>query len=52
MIKSRSMRRAGHVASMGTKRSVGFCDKSQKEKDHREDLYIYERIILKWILER
>jgi hypothetical protein len=31
---------------------IGFWWEGQKERDHWEDLYIGERIILRWILER
>jgi hypothetical protein len=31
---------------------VGFWWESQKNINHKEDLYAGERIILKWILER
>jgi hypothetical protein len=31
---------------------IGYWCEIQKERDHYEDLYVGERIILKWILER
>jgi hypothetical protein len=54
MIKSRRMRWTGHVACMGEKRNAYSVQvgKSQKERDHYEDLYVGGRIILKWISEK
>jgi hypothetical protein len=41
--KSRSMRWAGHVACMGRRgMHIGFWWKSQKEKDHSDDLEVCE----------
>jgi hypothetical protein len=53
MIKSRSIRWAGHVAHM-VRREMhgGLWWESQKERDHQEGLNIGGRIILKWILEK
>jgi hypothetical protein len=50
VIKSRRMRRAGHVACMG-KREVhaGFWWGDLREGDHLEDPCVDERIILKWL---
>jgi hypothetical protein len=51
--KSRRMRWAGHVARMGRREvHIGFWWKSQKKRDHKEDLDLAGRIILRWILER
>jgi hypothetical protein len=53
VIKSRRMIWAGHVARMGRRgMHIGFWWESQKERDHKEDLDVGGRIILKWILER
>jgi hypothetical protein len=53
MIKSRKTRWAGHVAQMGRRGiHIGFWWESQKKRDHKEDLDISGRIILKWILGR
>jgi hypothetical protein len=52
MIKSRRMRRAGHVARMGKGgMHTAFWCESQKERGHLEDLDVGGRIILEWILE-
>jgi hypothetical protein len=49
--KSRRMRRAGHTAHMGEKRGVKcFWWKNMGDRDHLEDLGLYGRITLKWIL--
>ena len=50
LIKSRL---AGHVARMAKKRSTYtvLCG-NLKERDRLEDLGVYERIILKWILRK
>jgi hypothetical protein len=61
IIKSRSMRWAGHVARMGRRRRrkrrrrrmhIGFWKERQKERDNCENIDAGERIILKWNLER
>jgi hypothetical protein len=53
MIKSRSMRWAGHVAHMGKKGlHIGHRWECRKEKAHYEDIDIGWRIILRRILER
>jgi hypothetical protein len=53
MIKSRRMRRAGHVARMGRRRMhIGYWWESQKERDHWEDQDVGGWTILKWMLER
>jgi hypothetical protein len=44
MIKSRRMRRAGHVAC------TKFWLESLKGRDHLEDLVTDGRVVLKWIL--
>jgi hypothetical protein len=46
MIKSRRMRWAGHVAR------IKFWLESQQDRDHKEDLDVGGRIIIRWILER
>jgi hypothetical protein len=51
MIKSRRMRRAGHVARIGEK-NIEYWWESQKVRDHWEDLDVGVWTILKWILER
>jgi hypothetical protein len=50
MIKSRRMRRAGHVERRGT--HIAYWCKSQKERDHWEHQNIEGWTILKWISER
>jgi hypothetical protein len=53
MIKSRRMRRIGHVARMRKKRNAyRFWWESQKERDLYEYLHVGGSIILKWILEK
>jgi hypothetical protein len=53
MIKSKRVRWAGHVASIGRKvMHIGFWWESQKETDHQEDQDVGGCIILKWFLER
>jgi hypothetical protein len=53
MIKSRRMRRTGHVPHRGRRgMHGGFWWESQKVRDHQEDLDIGGRIILKRILEK
>jgi hypothetical protein len=48
MIKSRRMRWAGHVGCMRDKRNTyKVLTGNLKERDHREDFGIDERIILK-----
>jgi hypothetical protein len=44
--KSRKIKWAGHVKRIGRMRE-GYLRESQKEKDHKEDLDIGRRIILK-----
>jgi hypothetical protein len=45
------MRMAGHIAQMGDKRSAnGFWWKNLGDRDHLEDLGLYGRITLKWII--
>jgi hypothetical protein len=52
-IKSRSMRRAGHVAHTGEKRKkFGIWWGKLKERDHLEDLDVDVPIILKWSLKK
>jgi hypothetical protein len=46
MIESRKMRWAGH------KDARKILVESQKERNHKEDLDVGGRIILKWIVER
>jgi hypothetical protein len=53
VIKSRRMRWAGHVASMGEKRvHTGFWWGDLREGDHLGDPGLGGRIILKWILKK
>jgi hypothetical protein len=53
VIKSRLMRRAGHVASIGdNKVHTGFGWGYVSERDHLEDLSLDWRVILKWILKK
>jgi hypothetical protein len=53
MMKSRTIRRARHIACMERKvMHIGFWRESQKERDPWEDLDVVRRIILMWILER
>jgi hypothetical protein len=48
--KSR-MRWVGHIAHMGDKRGAnGFWRKNLEYRDHLENLGVYGRITLKWIL--
>jgi hypothetical protein len=50
-IKSRRIRWAGHVGRMGRiGMHIGLWWKSQKDRDHQEDLDVDRRIILKWTL--
>jgi hypothetical protein len=51
MIKSGSMRCAGHVARMGEKRNAYWWD-SRKEGDHWKGQDVDGWTILKWILEK
>jgi hypothetical protein len=53
VIKSRSMRWAGHVARMGRGPvHTGFWWGKLREGDHTEDLGVDGSIILNWILKR
>jgi hypothetical protein len=48
LIESREMRWAGHVASTGrTGMRIRYLWKSQKERDHWEELHVRGRVILK-----
>jgi hypothetical protein len=45
------MRRAGQIAHVGDRRGAnGFWRKNLGERDHLEDLGLYGRITLKWII--
>jgi hypothetical protein len=51
VIKSRKMRRAGHVACMGEVRNAyNILVGKSEEKNHSEDLGVDGKIILEWIL--
>ena len=50
LIKSR--RWVGHVARMAKRRTYSVLWGNLKERDSLEDLGVYERIILKWILRK
>jgi hypothetical protein len=55
VIKSRTMRRAGHVACMGEERRevfTGFWWGGLKVRDHWKDLGVGGRITLRWTLGR
>jgi hypothetical protein len=53
MIKSTGLRWSDHVARLGRRLThKGVWWKRQKERDPWEYLYVGERIILKWILEK
>jgi len=53
VIKSRRMRRAGHVARMGRGEvHSGFWWESVMERDHVEDPGVVARIILKWVFRK
>ena len=53
VIKSRRMRRAGHVARMGRREAyIGFRWGNLRERDHLEDPGVDERIILRWIFRK
>jgi hypothetical protein len=49
MIKSRRMRRTGHVEERG---DIGLWWESQKERDKQEVLDLGGRIQLTWILQK
>jgi hypothetical protein len=50
VVKSRSMRWAGHVASLGKRRGVYvFWWGNLRERDHLEDQGVDSRIILRWL---
>ena len=51
VIKSRRMRRVGHVARMSERCIQGFGGK-MRERDHLEDPDVDGRIILKWIFRK
>jgi hypothetical protein len=46
------MRWAGNVTRTRRGMHMGFWSESQKEGDHRKDLDVGGRIILKWIVEK
>jgi hypothetical protein len=49
--KSRRIRRAGHIVHMEDKRGAnGYLWKNLGDRAHLEDLGLYGRITLKWIL--
>jgi len=53
VIKSRRMRWAGHVASIGARRVVyGFWWGNLRERDHLDDQGVDLRIILRWIFRK
>jgi hypothetical protein len=53
VIKSRRMRWVEYVARMGEmKIRTKFWSENLKGRDHSENVDIYKRIILKWILEK
>ena len=53
VIKSRKMRRTGHVARMGEERGcIGSCWGNRRERDHWGDLGVDGWIILGWISRR
>jgi hypothetical protein len=53
VIKSRRMRKTGHVARMGRGEvHTGFWWGSVMERDHLEDPGVVERIILKWVFRK
>jgi len=49
-MKSRRMRRVGHIAHRGDRRGANFFWwKNLGYRDHLEDLGLYVRMTLKWI---
>jgi hypothetical protein len=52
VIKSRRLRWAGYVTSIGGEVHIGFCWGNTKERDHVQDRRIDGRIILKWIFQK
>jgi hypothetical protein len=53
MIKSRRLRWAGHILRMGEARNAyNILLENLKGRDHLEDLGVYGKIILEWILRK